>query len=224
MNQYDIEFILDNTMKMVIELDEPLQKMSCYCQTPVVLIQAEKNIVLSVDDIYENMIMLRDQLSKALDGELILHPSITNDIGYLYNQYLRYINEYGSNNPTLSYEIDDGFEWWVGYKAQLWSYDLVSSWLYNDSNNEIVFEVTPIYPEMFLESQVAKNMISYKEWMTSYRPAALRVISKDVAFQWFDNINSIVAYIEGEFNKNGANDLDGVRIYQECHRVRRNRD
>ena len=133
------------------------------------------------------------QLQKALSNDLQLHSSLTEDIGLLYNKYkkkpLNFVHAKSKN----------GIAAWVGDRYELWGYGLCTTWIYNNNNGSIMFELSNIYPGFFIEcvpKQEQKNIVPFKQWIQDYKPYFIQEISQDVAQQWLRQVKSVLATIQ----------------------------
>jgi hypothetical protein len=204
MKHSGINFVFNGNEKIVLEIKKPIEQLYCYCETPIVFKLPGCDFLLSVDDIYENMLIFHKLLSQALCDEAPLHESIQSDIGYVYNSYMRHTYSTKPVNDetpicTLVYVKRDAIESWVGYNYNLWCHDCKASWLYNAADGSIVFEVTPVYP---FDTEDDKNGISYEEWIKTYKPYLVRTIPRDVAEQWLMQANDILEQIKKIWKKN----------------------
>ena len=104
---------------------------------------------------------------------------------------------------------------WKGNQSNIWSPVVrdgnLQTWIYNDKDGAIIFEITPLYPYHFCGAEEEdfippKNYILYQEWMKGYKPYLIRTIPEDVARQWFEQTKVIVRQIK----KN---------IARECRRI-----
>ena len=192
MNQSRIEFVLSNVEKIIIDLGIPLEELDCCYREPIVFVKQHKKVILSNDTIDTDMKYLKKSLEKCLNNQLLLHESIKNDIGYLYNEY------YQDKSRFLIGNID-GINTWIGYRYQLWqaykNRKRFATWLYNDEINSIVFEVSPCYPYLFSEPEQEPHYVSYSEWIKDYKPYIVRKVSKEIAQQWLEQASSIVQQI-----------------------------
>jgi hypothetical protein len=151
MNKHSIIFAINDKEKIVLENEAPIEKLSCYCETPIILTQDKHTSLLSIEDIHSNMLAFRDQLTKALHNELKLHKSVAHNIGYAFNQYLEHeYNDDAQNDPNIVYVDRDGVDSWIGDDYQLFGHDLLITWLYNNDKGAIILESTPLYPSAFL--------------------------------------------------------------------------
>jgi len=133
------------------------------------------------------MLRLKNFLIAALDGKLQLHESISQDIGYLYNQELQ-------NKSGLFFIQLDNRDFWIGRDYLLWAFEYMATWIYNAPNGDIVFAVTPLYQGSFLSTQ--KTMMSYAKWMKTYKPHLMVILSRKIVQRWLAQTNSILEQID----------------------------
>ena len=196
MNKHNIIFKLNNEENIVIELENPIEELDCCSEAPIIFFHGSKKVILSTDSVRNNMIILSNLLTKALSNKLQLHESIIEDIGYLYNQYSDYLwNKKSKVQDNFGYSKLDGRDTWVGNNYSLWDSDL-ASWIYNDTDASIVFEVTPVYPEDFFCTKRKPQKVSYQEWIKGYAPYLIKKIPHNVAQQWLAQANDILKQID----------------------------
>ena len=82
MNKYAIVFTLNNTEKIVVELEGPLNEIHCCYSASIAFFQKKKRTFLVEDTVHETMRTLNICLKKALNKKLKLDKSITKDIGF----------------------------------------------------------------------------------------------------------------------------------------------
>jgi hypothetical protein len=133
-------------------------------------------------------------LTKTLNKELLLHESIKQDIGYLWNEELQ-------GKPGLTYEEGSGNIYWIGERFLLWSCNSRlenrgTTWLYNDENGDIILEITPVYPWTFRDPKPNEKYVSYDEYMKSYKPLVIRKIPVDIAQEWLVQVKKLAHTIQ----------------------------
>jgi len=194
MNKFILNFILNATEQITLELESPLDNLDYCCRTNIIWHQQKNIFLLSNDSLYYDMERFSDFLKKALNNELQLHHSITQDIGYLCNEY--YQNKHG----FILHNFAHGGQDWIGYQYHLWeAYKnniRLITWLYNNIGGTIIFEITPCYPYLFCEPEDEPNYISYNEWIKTYKPYLIKEIPIDVAQKWLNQTELIVKTIE----------------------------
>lgn len=191
MKKYEIIFSLNETEKIVTHYDESLKEFTCCYETPIVFDQNNCKIQLSNDDLLGDMETLAYLLKKALLNKIQLHKSIP-DIGYQYNEYCDFLfNENSQVKRKFAYKKLENSNTWTGNSYELWAYDVIS-WIYNNLNGQIIFEITPIYADDFSEP---KEKESLQEWLTHYKPVMTRIIPKHVAQQWLVQAQEIIERI-----------------------------
>lgn len=194
MSKYDLKFMLNSGDKIIIKLKEPLTEVHCCYMTDMMLQHSQQKILLSREPIFFNMEKLAELLQKALDNKLFLHDSIRDDIGYLSNEYFQGRNGFVINgfSKKSSGWVGDFYYLWEGSKQKI----RYVTWLYNDNNGEIIFEVTPAYPYLFCDPDKELNYVSYQEWIKNYKPYLKVVMSKQVGQEWLKQANQIIEQIK----------------------------
>src|SRR4029077_13621525 len=116
---------------------------------PLYFFDNDKQILIAqifIASIFESLI---SHLEKALENKLQLHPSITKDIGYLWNYELHHTQYTDMYKKDLVYEENnEGHYFWVGQRYLVWSTPedvrhVLSTWLYNDCKGAIILQITP---------------------------------------------------------------------------------
>lgn len=110
---------------------------------------------------------------KLINGTHTLNASITHDVGFEWNEY--FANKRG---PTEA----DQYHWTANDHKKIRPY--YSSWLYNDENGNVIFEITPNYPWFYVTKKECPEKISYKEWIKNYKPVVKTIIPKENLKQW----------------------------------------
>ena len=202
MIQEIIAFSLNAKEKILIELEVLLRDIHCCSKVNIFFISGQSKYLVSNDSLRESMYCLAILLEKALANNLQLHDSIESsglaqkDIGYLYNEYCQQLwNEYIKNRGGFSYEKDEeGRKVWVGYQYRLWCYDF-QSWIYNDSDGNIIFEMTPMYTTHYDDKEFEYSVL-YEQWIKDYKPFLKRKIPRNVAQEWLLQANKILQQLE----------------------------
>ena len=188
MNKDNILFSITNYEKIIIELPVPLISLHCCSEASIKFVHNKKNILLSSDSVRENMHVFNNLLTKALNAELKLDSSISQDIGYLYNEELQ-------DRPGLSYKKWEGREYWIGYDYKLWSYKY-ATWLYNDYKGSIILEITPMYDNLHDDTDDLVAQKKYDNWKEYYFPYFIQNIPHEVAQEWLSQSQKILEIIE----------------------------
>lgn len=170
-----------------------------YAEPILFLNNNNQTITIADSPTYFNIRDMRDFLKKALNHELLLHKSITSDIGYLLNGYHK------NENGFIMERFENGFETWVGYKYHLWyaykNETAYVTWIYNDNDKNIIFEITPSYPYFSCDPKKEPHYISFKKWMLSYKPYLIAKLSRETAQQWLEQAEHIVKTIDDNINR-----------------------
>ncbi len=116
---------------------------------------------------------ISDYLSKRLEGKAIYDKSVSGDLGFLYNQYCE---------ELINFFV--GFDYSFIAKLDRKAGTAFESWLYNDKNGNIIFEITPFYPWNDPELEKDPRRVTYKKFMKNYKPILQTIIPKESIKQW----------------------------------------
>ena len=185
-----ITFLINEQTTIIIPLQDPIQYLGPVYEEDILLLHNKHKIVLSDRTIYHDMLDLVDLLKKALNHELLLHSSISKNIGHLYNDY-----HHDDTNFAL-HTFPSGAIEWVGCLYHLWeSNSHFDSWIYNKPDGSMIFEVTPFYPYMYSEPEEEPNYIPYEEWIKTYKSYFSTTLSREVAQNWLDQAEYIIRIV-----------------------------
>ena len=136
-------------------------------------------------------------LHKAINKNLQLNNSITENLGIMNNEYAHeivYSNYIDESRFTMIPTYNTKETYWVGLNYHLCStYNtsnpMVNTWLYNDEHNNIILEITPYYKWSFFPSD-PKNpeFITYEEFMKNYKPLVTRTIPHEITQKWLEQV------------------------------------
>lgn len=120
-----------------------------------------------------------ERIQKLLQGKMCL-PKNTKNLGLELNEI--YQNNKHSHN-ILEYH------WVSNSHKQVRPY--YNSWLYNDKNKNIIFEITPFYPWFGATKKEHPEKISYKKWIKDYKPIVNVIIPEENIKKWIDQANEL---------------------------------
>ncbi len=176
---YNIDFVINKKTIIRICLDTNVKLLGCCQDIDIILLINNKNYLLGSGDLQDRMYTLKNALKKALENQFQLHPSITADIGYFYNEELQF-------KPGFIYEKFENRDYWIGRNYLLWNYDF-ATWLYNDSDGNIILHITSIYLGNWIgeSDDEEADARAYESWMaTEYKPFYTTIISPATARLW----------------------------------------
>jgi len=126
----------------------------------------------AIEDLLMNLVY-------AAKGESMLHKSIDQDIGYLYNQFWQKRGEFVTIEGS-----------WIGLMHSAFATKNTKTWIYNE-RDKIVIEVTPTYQWHFFEPEDRKefpeeysDFVEYDEFIKDYKPILKTYIDKFTAKKW----------------------------------------
>ncbi len=130
-------------------------------------------------------------LKQVIDIKLKLHESLTQDLGFMYNDYF---HDLPNKKPKFIMVLasDSSSSYWVGANYKIWNTNkdanpYVTTWMYNDHEGNIIFEVTKFYKWSMQEDDLDDpEFETFDEFMKDYKPLIHRVIPRDAAIAWLD--------------------------------------
>lgn len=138
---------------------------------------------------------LQQKIPRLLKQQCVIDVVVSRDLGFLMNQDFQglYDQEYGFD------------EYYFLGNSHSRRRPYYSSWLYNDDQGNIVFEICPKYPWNDEDEKDCKHpdFISYDLFMKNYKPTVVCKIEPKYLQQWLEQVN-ILAPI---FEKNEQDDL-----------------
>ena len=117
---------------------------------------------------------------KLIDGKMALDSSITQDLGFEWN---RFFKDCKQRTKASDYHC------WSNSHKQIRPY--YSSWMYNNKNGNIVFEITPFYPWHGETKKSNTNFITYKKFMKYYKPTVKTIIPRENLIKWIDQAKEL---------------------------------
>ena len=197
MKHEKIVFSLNGNDGLEIILKERLDSIDYLSEAAISFFQGDDKYILFNNDILLYALgVIQTLLKSALADGLYLHESIHHDIGYLYNTYCDALwNEKLEIKKQFVYQYYEDSRMWVGSSYHLWNAATVGSWIFNNKNGDIIFEIVPLYPYDFYDDNKPADAIPFDEWIKNYKPYAIRTIPKEVAVQWLNQAESLLQTI-----------------------------
>jgi len=128
-----------------------------------------------------------NRIKSAIHNQLPLHESITQNLGFMWNEDCQNDTKSPSERSieiSNRYEIILNYNIWFTYISKN---PMFSTWLYNDKNGNIIFEVTKDYPWSFFPDEPENHdFVTYEEFMKDYQSTIQRVIPREIAIEWLD--------------------------------------
>lgn len=193
-----LKFIINDNENIIIPLDKPDDIIDYSYIAKAELIIDDQITIIGSGAIGMQAVQLQRLLEQVIAGQRLIHESIKKSIGYYYNQDLH------EENPDIFLIQGKESKYWIGSQYLLWTTDSniknhqYATWLYNDTSGNIVFEVTPIYPEDYVDLEDSVEVKAYQEWMeTSYKSFFNCIIPKELTIKWLNQANLILKIIDG---------------------------
>lgn len=194
MKNETIIFSLNESEGLELILKQPLATLDCCGKTQILFFQGNNRILIGNDTLLYLLNSIIGILEEALADNLYLHESINHNIGYLYN---RYCDALWNEKPEIKqfvYQYQGNSKMWVGNEYHLWSATGVGSWIFNNNNGDIIFELAPLYPYKYHDPEKT-NTILFESWIQDYEPYLIRTIPIPVAEQWLEQAQKILNII-----------------------------
>lgn len=189
---------LNEYEKIIISIPCDSKDLFRYDEIIIKLHTLKKKIIIFAKDFaIVAFRILKYQLTNALEGKLLLHNSIKNDIGYLWMKDL-----YGKSQKLVYEYNKEGQKIWVGQKYIFWSTPVggAESWLY-EKNGEITLEITPTYRWPESNEKKSGKYPTYRDFLKNYKPLVTTTISKETARRWLNKAEKILKIIEDNDSK-----------------------
>jgi hypothetical protein len=178
------KFVITDKQYLKISHDTlPIEKLSdiencCeYSYIDIRYVDEDKNISILIGSYdtssFSNKMATSKLLANVLEGKAVYDKTVNGDLGFLYNQYREEIID---SFIGFDYSFLAKFDREVG--------SAVESWLYNDKEGNIIFEITPLYPWNDPVLRKDPRRVTYKKFMKNYKPILQTIIPKESIRQW----------------------------------------
>lgn len=201
MNQSLLTFLLNDHEKVIILLKKENDIVDFFYGAPIILSIDNEDVEIVNGFVVDYIERLIIKLTSALSHELQLNSSIKKSLGSEWNQWL---NE---EHPNIIFLEGKEGKYWSGMNCFIYgtkgaAKNKFAIWLYNDALNNIIFEITPLFPGTLVDWDDPVEMKAYQEWMEkSYKPFFTRIIPRDVAEQWLKQAKLILKTIQDNVKK-----------------------
>lgn len=185
-----LTFVLTPDTKITINAAEPITMIGCCYDDEVIFENNNKKIDLGSQTVRDDIATLNGPLRKALNNALHLDETITDILGYLFNQYTYQLSTDDVEEYVFFKEVDN---FWVGDRHQIWT-SLYSTWLYNNESGAIVFEIAPVFPGFFTGKDL--DVDAYHEWMKSFKLYYQTIIPRAIAQKWLEQTDELLKIID----------------------------
>lgn len=181
-----IIFHIDQTTYITLELEEELTEVHCCYAAPLFFTHNNTKIILAgehhTDMIRDNIIMFYHALNRCLSNRYQPDPSIINIMGYMANEDIFLLRR------DISWEESV----WQDYNVWAHYHD---TWLYNDADGNIIFELTPKYRGFYNGKSLRTR--EFNTWMRIHcKPYYKTIIPRDIAIEWVNQAGVILKTIE----------------------------
>lgn len=126
-------------------------------------------------------------IAKLLNNKMSLSENMINDLGLEMNQYFEGVSE-----------LDNCFNCLFLSNSHKQVRPYYNSWLYNDQDGNIVFEITPFYPWHDPAEGNHPNFVPYEKWIKAYKPIIKTTISRTYLKQWTQQVKKWCKILESD--------------------------
>ena len=191
-----LELKLDNTEYLSIESETTIEEITSCCDYIEIYLRDNENYLIGYDTFHYSVASLIDLLMDAINGKLQLPISTAKDLGYLWNEKCN-----GFSNELFETRLIEGVPRWIGIDYILFSTPgnsspILTTWLYNNKNNEIILEITPDYLWHFSDPKPEEKYVTYEDFIRTYRPILIRTIPLDVAKRWVAQAQHLLEFVK----------------------------
>ncbi|MBP9765345.1 hypothetical protein KBD08_03335 [Candidatus Babeliales bacterium] len=188
-------FYISDTEWIAIQTrDLPLNFVySCY-DLDIVFHTANNQFIFGASDAGSFCSTIQYTIPKLLNSQLILPSRLQNNLGISNNNYCMALTE---DYTCLDYHFFGN--------SHIQQKPYFDSFLYNDEQGNIIFEITPQYPwnDKNEEDINHPDFISYSQFLKNYHPTIIRTIDPKYLHQWIEQTH----ILEPLFEKNEIEDL-----------------
>ena len=129
-------------------------------------------------------------ITQLLNNKMSLSKNMINDLGLEMNQYFEGISE-----------LDNCFNYLFLSNSHKQVRPYYNSWLYNDKEGNIVFEITPFYPWHDPSQEKNSNFISYEKWIKNYKSILKVIVPLKNIKQWVQQAKKWCKLLENNEQK-----------------------
>lgn len=193
-NKDDLIFSFNKDEKIILDTEFPIEEVLPFDK---VIIKFSNDYLFNLtDDCFEYIMnSLKGALTKSLKNHLQLPFFIDEDIGLLWNKELNNTKEWSmSSQDQQMLNDDESLGEYILFSTPESADPSLATWIYNNKNGEIVFEITPQYKWHFDDPKDGENFITYDEFINNYKPFFVTIISPSIAKKWIQQINALLKH------------------------------
>jgi hypothetical protein len=164
---------------------------SCCDLCDIDYVDEKENISIRFGSEYLNSFLYsfieNESTQKLISGNLALDTQM-HDIGFECNQ----------SSEGKSTVIDNMTQYHYFSNSHKNIRPFYNSWLYNDQEGNIWFEITPFYPWHHTNRRSYPDKISYKEWIKGYKSTLKVMVPQGNLIQWINQAKELKDEINGK--------------------------
>ena len=182
------QFFLNKDEYLEIRTDDQLpmkQVYNCY-HIEIWFVGKEGAIRFGWDSSHQFCYGLLCDIDKILQGKLVVRET-KEDLGTWANKFFYDI-------PV----VDGWAKYYLFGNSHQGVWPCYSSWLYNDSDGNVIFEITQDYKWNDEDEEDRNNpdFIEYVEFMKNYKPTVVRVVDKKYLQAWIEPLKELEALFQ----------------------------
>ncbi len=184
MNKKLLIFSLHDHVDIIMQFKNIIHEITIDDQSNFYLQYYNHRIFLTYDFFYNTVEKLKILLDVALHNNLQLPIDQNKDLGILWNELC---NQHKFSELSF---IHDNYDFVYNYLI------LNSTFVYNDKEGNIIFNVTKLYPFTNARKKRKRSYNYFLGWMESYKPIYKTIISPELAQTWLLQIQEILEIID----------------------------
>lgn len=189
LNNSTLTFQFNEYEKIVIKIDKyPEDVPYCFYEAHFYMInEYNQEILLSYDSLPSHLEAFIIALNQALQNQRQIDSCFVQNIGYYWNESI--------NGPDLEHPFNENYS--ILKKYSPWGAH-TSTWIYNDEQGNIIFEITPYYPHAHSDKYSYQDFL---QWLKNYKSLFKMIIPRNIAHQWLIQATEILAEIDANTDK-----------------------
>ncbi len=192
MNQKLLTFLIHEHAKIRIQQPAKNYTFDWYDEANFIMQYYQHQYILERTHVKSAIEAFKEYLNNTLQNNHQLNSYLTDNIGYYWNYAL---NQKYKHDQIFGddYDILNNFNIWSRYNQ--------STFLYNDHQGNVIFEITPLYPYTYAYGKKKRTYGYFLKWMQSYKPTFKSVISKETVLKWIEQTQEILDIIDENSKK-----------------------
>jgi len=186
------QIILRLSKKEAITIDLNFKNIDFCCTRTKSYFISDQQLLISQQFAGSLFVSFLKKLKLSIENKLQLHTSLTQNLGFMWNELLQ-----GKSGFFIIPTSDGSSKYWIGLNYYVCetlnnAKPPVTTWLYNDHHGNIIFEVSKTYKWSTQEDDLDDpEFMTYDEFIKDYKPLIQRVIPREVAILWVEQLMQV---------------------------------